>query len=183
MSNTLLLLIASLACASASPALKVIQYGTTPNGFHEPARGWNSFGFQANGNTVPGWSFDQSHVQTQCDIMADKLSAGNYTYCSLDSGWSEGSNGDQYGRLIPDTSRFPDLPGFATHLHSKGLKLGVYVVPGGFLADTDKFIYGTRTKIGSVCSGDNGLARCNWNYSNPNTQKWFNSVANQFASW
>lgn len=183
MVSSLILLAAVIGPASASPALKVIKYGTTPNGFNAPARGWNSFGLQANGNAVPGWSFDQSHVQAQCDILASKLGNGSYTYCSLDSGWSEGSNGDQYGRIIPDTTRFPDLAGFATHLHSKNLKLGVYVVPGGFIADKNKNIYGTSTTIGSVCSGDNGLVRCNWDYTQPATQKWFNSVANQFASW
>jgi alpha-galactosidase len=183
MLSSLVLLTAAITHASASPPLKVIKYGTTPNGFHAPARGWNSFGIQANGNTAPDFSFDQSHVQAQCDVLASKLHSGGYTYCSLDSGWSEGSNGDEYGRLIPDKTRFPDLPGFATHLHGQGLKLGVYVVPGGFRADTEKTIFGTNTKIGSACSGDNGLARCNWNYSHPDTQKWFNSVATQFASW
>ncbi|KAK2609167.1 hypothetical protein QQS21_002249 [Conoideocrella luteorostrata] len=168
--------------ALASPALKVISFGTTSGGFDAPARGWNSFGIQAN-NVVSDWKFDQAHVQTQCDVLSSKLSAGNYTYCSLDSGWSMGSDGDSYGRIIPDTTVFPNLAGLAAHLHSSGLQLGVYVVPGGFIADTNKTIYGTSTKIGSVCTGDNGLKRCNWDYSQGATQQWFNSVANQFASW
>lgn len=177
--------LATLAGVAASqPALKVLTYGTTPNGFNGPARGWNSFGLQANGPAVPGWKFDQAHVQAQCDVLASsQLAAGQYTYCSLDSGWSVGGNGDANGRLIPDPAVFPDLPGLATHLHGKGLKLGVYVVPGGFIADQGKTILGSSSTIGSVCSGNNGLARCNWDYTKPATQLWFNSVASQFASW
>ncbi|KAI0109198.1 glycoside hydrolase [Nemania sp. FL0031] len=121
---------------------------------------------------------------TQCDVLSTNaaLKASDYVYCSLDSGWSVGGNGDDFGRIIADSSKF-DIPALADHLHNEGLKLGVYVVPGAFIADEAKTILGTSVTIGSVCSGDNGLARCNFDYSRPEVQQWHNSVVDQFASW
>ncbi|OTA63616.1 glycoside hydrolase family 27 protein [Hypoxylon sp. EC38] len=175
---------ASLGIAASGPPLKVVQIGATPNGFSSPPRGWNSFGIQANPDTTPDFSFNQTSVVNQCDVLADiaALKDAGYVYCSLDSGWSVGGKGDEFGRIIYDLPNF-DIPSLAEHLHSKGLLLGVYVVPGAFIADEDKTILGTNVTIGSVCSGDNGLARCNFDYSQPAVQQWHNSVVNQFASW
>ncbi|KAI1641295.1 glycoside hydrolase superfamily [Biscogniauxia mediterranea] len=96
--------------------------------------------------------------------------------------WSVGDKGDDYKRIIYDDTKF-DISSLADHLHSQGLLLGVYVVPGAFKADEGKTILGTNVTIGSVCSGDNGLLRCNLDYSQPAVQQWFNSVVDQFASW
>lgn len=167
----------------AAPPLQVLSYLQTPGGFHSSARGWNSFGLQAN-DVGANFHFNQTGVIEQCDVLAsdDALRAGNYTYCSLDSGWSVGGNGDENGRIIYDDTNF-DIPKLADHLHSKGLKLGVYVVPGAFIADLDKTILGTDTKIKQVCSGDEGLVRCIFDYTRPEVQTWHNSVVKQFASW
>lgn len=172
----------ALAVSAAAP-LKVISYKTTPNGFNNPPRGWNSFGIQANPATVPGFTFNQARVEEQCNVLASpQLAAEKYTYCSLDSGWSVGGNGDEHGRIIYDESLF-NIPQLADRLHSKGLKLGLYVVPGAFIADINKTIYNTTTEIGDVCHGDQGLARCVFDYSRPEVQQWHNSVAALFASW
>lgn len=74
---------------------------------------------------------------------------------------------------------------YAPHCETSfpGMKLGVYVVPGGFIADENKTILGTNITIGSVCSGDNGLARCNWNFGQDGVQQWHDSVVAQFAEW
>ncbi|KAI2779081.1 glycoside hydrolase family 27 protein [Daldinia loculata] len=177
-------LTAVIALAASEPVLNVVQIETTPNGFTGPPRGWNSFGIQANPNTTPGFSFNQTGVISQCDVLAKTtaLKDAGYVYCSLDSGWSVGGNGDEFGRIIYDSSIF-DIPSLASHLHAEDLLLGVYVVPGAFTADEAKTILGTSVTIGSVCSGDNGLARCNFDYSQPAVQEWHNSVVNQFASW
>lgn len=171
----------ALVVAASAADFKVISYGETSGGFRSSARGWNSFGLQAN-NVGANFTFDQDHVIAQCELMASKLGAFNYTYCSLDSGWSVGGNGDEYGRIIYDSPKF-DIPKLAEHLHSKGLKLGLYVVPGAFQADLDKTIIGTTTKIRDVCSGDEGLARCVFNYTKPEVQTWHDSVVKQFADW
>ncbi|OAQ98235.1 hypothetical protein LLEC1_06485 [Akanthomyces lecanii] len=127
--------------------------------------------------------FDQDRVIEQCDVLAsEKLGTGNYTYCSLDPGWSAGYYGDEHGRIIYDDSKF-DIPKLADHLHAQGLKLGLYVVPGAFQADLNKTILGTDTKIGDVCSGDEGLARCIFDYTRPEVQTWHDSVVKQFADW
>lgn len=177
-------LTAVIALAASEPVLNVVQIETTPNGFTSSPRGWNSFGIQANPNTTPGFSFNQTGVISQCDVLAQTttLKDAGYVYCSLDSGWSVGGNGDEFGRIIYDSSIF-DIPSLANHLHAEDLLLGVYVVPGAFTADEAKTILGTSVTIGSVCSGDNGLARCNFDYSQPAVQEWHNSVVNQFASW
>ncbi|KAI0840790.1 glycoside hydrolase family 27 protein [Hypoxylon sp. FL0890] len=174
----------TVASAASKSPLEVVQIGATPNGFSSQPRGWNSFGIQANPGTTPGFSFNQTSVIRQCDTLADNaaLRHAGYVYCSLDSGWSVGGNGDEFGRIIYDSPNF-DISSLADHLHAKGLLLGIYVVPGAFIADEYKTILGTNVTIGSVCSGDNGLARCNFDYSQPAVQQWHNSVVNQFASW
>ncbi|KIK60484.1 glycoside hydrolase family 27 protein [Collybiopsis luxurians FD-317 M1] len=164
------------------PPLYSLSIGTTSNGFDVPARGWNSFGLQANPRVHPDFHFNQENVIRQCDHLASTLGGYGYTYCSLDSGWSMPWSGDKHGRVIPDSKLF-NLTELADHLHSRGLHLGVYVVPGGFRADRKKTIVGTNITIGEICTGDNGLARCNWNHTMDGVQQWHNSVVNQFADW
>ncbi|KAJ3755069.1 glycoside hydrolase superfamily [Lentinula raphanica] len=174
---------ALVAATATSVPLNSLTITKTPNGFTNSARGWNSFGIQANAATDPSFVFNQTSVEQQCDVL---VSAGlvelGYSYCSLDSGWSVGGNGDENGRIIADSSLF-NMTDLASHLHNEGLQLGVYVVPGGFLADVNKTILGTDITIGSVCSGDNGLARCNWNYGEDGVQQWHDSVVALFAEW
>lgn len=111
-------ILATVAVPVASQAsLEVIQISTTSNSFNAPARGWNSFGIQANPATDPNFAFDQDGVVTQCDVLSTNaaLKASGYVYCSLDSGWSVGGNGDDFGRIIADPSKF-DIPALADHL-------------------------------------------------------------------
>ncbi|KAF2503285.1 glycoside hydrolase [Lophium mytilinum] len=167
-------------CHAATP-LKVIRTELTPNGFTSPPRGWNSFPIQANPSITASFSFDQAGVITQCDELA-VLGAG-YEYCSLDSGWSVGDHGDDYGRITDDPDKF-DLPALADHLHSKGLKVGVYVLPGAFCNDADKTIEGTSIKINDTMSGNNnGFARCDFDFAKDGVQQWHNSVVKLFAEW
>ena len=163
-------------------SLQPITIATTPNGFDSAARGWNSFPLQANGAINSTFKFNQANVISQCGELAGSLAAAGYKYCSLDSGWSAGANGDEYGRIIYDDTVF-DIPTLADYLHSRGLLLGVYVLPGAFINDEQKTILNTNTTIGSVCSGDDDLARCNFDYTQEAVQVWHNSVVNQFASW
>ncbi|KAI9692706.1 MAG: hypothetical protein M1820_009457 [Bogoriella megaspora] len=152
-------------------ALPVLRYGTSPNGFRDTARGWNSFGLQANPSAAPNFQFNQDRTLNQCE----RLNAISDTvYCSVGSGWSVGGNGDDNGRPIPNTTVFPDLPGLANQLHAKGLKIGIYVLPGGFEADANKTPLGTDIQIGSLFNTtvdeDSAFsnffnARVNWNYT------------------
>jgi alpha-galactosidase len=104
-------------------AYDVLHYEKTPNGFSAPPRGWNSFGLQTLGNPL---TFDQDHVLAQCEKLTSLVSYG-YQYCSLDSGWSIGDHGDDYGRVVSDPDKFPDMNKLADDLHSNNLKLGIYI--------------------------------------------------------
>ncbi|KIY66845.1 glycoside hydrolase family 27 protein [Cylindrobasidium torrendii FP15055 ss-10] len=171
-----------LASVDGYPPLHSLSIATTANGFDSPARGWNSFGIQSNPNTTPNWTYDQEHVLAQCDALEGPLADLGYTYCSLDSGWSVGLSGDEHGRIIYDADKF-NITEMADHLHERGLNIGVYVVPGAFQGDANKTIAGTDITIGEACYGDNGLGRCNWNYTVEGAQQWHDSVVQQFAEW
>jgi alpha-galactosidase len=163
---------------STKIATAVVQYGTTPGGFSSAPKGWNSFAMQSL-----GMKFNQENVIQQCDQLINVLGGYGYDLCSLDSGWSVGAEGDEYGRITYDSSIF-NIPQLADHLHSKGLKLGVYVVPGYFANDANKTVIGTNYSLSEIGNGhNNGLARIDLNYSHPGAQKWCNSVIDQFAQW
>ncbi|UJR17374.1 hypothetical protein I4U23_004269 [Adineta vaga] len=156
----------------------VIQYGITPGGFSSAPKGWNSFPMQSL-----GMKFNQENVIKQCDQLVNTLGGYGYDLCSLDSGWSVGAEGDEYGRIIYDSSIF-NIPQLADYLHSKNLKLGIYVVPGYFANDVNKFVFGTNYTLSQIGNGhNNGLARIDLNYSHPGAQLWCNSVVDQFAQW
>jgi len=170
-----------------STPLRVIKTRATPNNFTSPPRGWNSWGLEANPAINPNFTFDQAHVLKQANALLGvipKEDIQNYDYyISLDSGWSEGDHGDEYGRIIYDSSKF-NIPNLASSLHSKGLKLGVYVLPGAFCKDSNKTILGTDISINATLSGNNnGFARCDFNFDRDGVQQWHNSVVNLFADW
>ncbi|KAI9774110.1 MAG: hypothetical protein M1840_005203 [Geoglossum simile] len=182
---TLIALHVLLVLATASAVcgdLNTPYFKITPNGFKAPPRGWNTFALQA---LEPSFNLNQANVITQCDALAERLGKYGYEYCSLDSGWSVGDEGDEYGRIQYDKSKF-DIPSLATHLHSKNLKLGVYILPGYFNKDGEKTIYGTNPPIKFTQAGAgtcNDLARCAFNYQAKGAQEYCNSVVNKFASW
>jgi alpha-galactosidase len=166
----------------AAASLNVLTTAITPNGFSSAARGWNSFALQSNDAANGDFVFNQDGVIKQCDVMASTLSDGGYTYCGLDSGWSISDHGDEQGRIVGEDSLF-DIPALADHLHGKGLKLGLYVLPGAFVNDEKKKIMGTDVQIGSLCDGDNGFGRCNFDFEKEEAQKWHDSVVGLFAQW
>lgn len=173
--------------AQSQVPLKIVRTQRTPNGFTSPARGWNSFALQANPAVNPSFTFDQEHIVEQADAYSanilEPLSSASDHYISLDSGWSIGDHGDEYGRIDYESSIF-DILALATYLHTKGLKLGVYVLPGAFCQDSDKIIYGTNIPINATLSGNNnGFARCDFDFSKDGVQQWHDSVVALFASW
>ncbi|MCJ1444520.1 MAG: hypothetical protein MMC23_005022 [Stictis urceolatum] len=163
----------------------VPYYDTSANGFKGAARGWNSFGIDAASDNLKkdaGYDFNDYHFRQQCDLIVP--TDGFDYYCSIDSGWSQSCNGDDNGIIIPDTNKIPNITELSDHLHSKGLKLGIYVLPGGFSGDKDKTVKGTQTRIGDLFSSDDAgnspNCRTNWDYSKPDTQTWHDSVIESF---
>lgn len=142
---------------------------------------------QANPDVNPSFTFDQKGVVAQADALLEitpsDLLASNDYYISLDSGWSSGDHGDDHGRITYDTSKF-DIPALSSYFHSRGLKLGVYVLPGAFCKDINKTIFGTEIPINTTLSGNNnGFARCDFDFSREGVQEWHDSVVALFASW
>jgi alpha-galactosidase len=98
-----------------------------------PPLGWNSW--NAWGNTVTA-----DRVKASADgMVASGLHRQGYTYINIDDVWEGGlkparpydlaasrdANGD------PTTNeRFPDMKGLVDHIHSLGLKAGLYSSPG-----------------------------------------------------
>ncbi|KAL7920253.1 glycoside hydrolase family 27 protein [Trichoderma austrokoningii] len=127
---------------AAASQLRAI-YGTSANEFNGSLRGWNSYGLQSREGT--------SFVLNQND---------------------SGNGGDEFGRLVPDTSLFPNLTALADHLHSQGKLLGIYALPGAFSGDADITIKETNIKLGTLQAFD---------FSKDGMQQWHNSVVNNWS--
>jgi hypothetical protein len=71
----------------------------------------------------------EADIKATADVMASQLLQYGYEYILIDDGWYDGF--DQYGRWKPDLKKFPDgWSGTAAYVHSKGLKIGIYLTPG-----------------------------------------------------
>ena len=163
--------------------LQVLETGSTRNGFNSSGRGWNSWGIQATPVTTPSWTnFDQENVIRQCSVLATpEFKAMGYDVCSLDAGWS--GSVDEYGRISFNSTLF-DLPKLGTFLHSLGLKMGVYAIPGVPCEAGNKTIMGTNVTISDVLIGNNdALGYCDWDFSKDGVQQWHDSLIELWVSW
>lgn len=74
-------------------------------------------------------------VRAQADAMvASGLIEHGYSYINLDDGWNvKAGSGeaarDAEGNLRPNR-QFPDMKALCDYVHSKGLKIGIYISPG-----------------------------------------------------
>ncbi|KAH8803424.1 family 27 glycoside hydrolase [Xylogone sp. PMI_703] len=171
--------------------LKVLKIGKTNGGFTSSAKGWNTYGVQAlqNGSQVvpsfhgqSGLYYTEEFVKTQCGVLANPaFKLAGYDYCSLDSGWQSLTDVDDHGRIIYNTTRF-NLPELASWLHKRGLKLGVYVIPGVPCSAQNKTIKGTNIKVGDVLL-DNDEIFCDFDFTKDGVQQWHDSVVQQWADW
>ena len=88
-----------------------------------PSMGWESWWSGHTGVST------EADIKATADAMASKLLPYGYNYILIDDGWYDGF--DQYGRWKPDLKKFPDgWAGTAAYVHSKGLKIGIYLTPG-----------------------------------------------------
>ncbi len=156
-----------------------------------PYMGWSSWSLEATkfpGYGGMGW-LTAAHVKEQSDAMHRTLQKFGYKYVNLDSGWSGGY--DEYGRPIPDGSKFPDgIKGIARYVHRNGQKLGIYWVPGiaRDLYDRNPLILDTPYHLQDIVAKP--LAPANswgWHYkidfSKPGAQDYIDSIASLFVSW
>ena len=161
-----------------------------------PVLGWSS------------WSFLREHptaakIEAQADALRESgLQKIGYKYINLDDFWyqcpgSQGPNVGPYGLWVTDSSRFPpdgDTNGIkvvADHIHSLGLKFGIYVTPGISKQAVSKNtpIQGTPYTAAQIaeqsitennynCHGMVGI-----NYDKPGAQEYINSWVDMLAAW
>ncbi len=159
-----------------------------------PLRGWSSWS-SLEGNV------DEGKIKAAADAMAQYLKPSGYLYVNIDAGWSHGHDRydgyDRYGRVQPDPQKFPSgIKALADYVHSKGLKLGIYMQPGlskmVWAADspilgtswTAKQISDGRTE-GNTVGGRDGKPTGAWSidFTKPGSDEYIQSVINELASW
>ncbi len=133
----------TLAAALVAASLIVVALaageqnaGAEKNGVDRtPVLGWSSWSFIREQPTA-------AKLEAQAHAMQNSgLQKLGYEYINLDDFWEQcpgpqGPNVDPYGRWVTDPSRFPpdgDTDGIkvvADHIHSLGMKFGIYVTPG-----------------------------------------------------
>ena len=86
-----------------------------------PPMGWNSW------NKFAG-RVDDAAVREMADAMATNgMKEAGYQYVNIDDTWQAGR--DARGNITTN-KKFPDMKSLADHVHSKGLKIGIYSSPG-----------------------------------------------------
>lgn len=168
----------------------------------KPYMGWSSWSMQSS--KYPGLNPDgdysyltEANVLKQTDALAAKLKNYGYDHINIDAGWwmdkTWKTGFDQYGRQTPDPVRFPHgMKPVADHIHSKGLKAGIYLPVGlekGAYGDGKVPIWNapgctTADVVYSDLRTTNGWDNAyKLDFGNPCAQKYIDSQAQQFADW
>jgi alpha-galactosidase len=118
------------AIAALSPVLRAADNGLG----QKPLMGWSSW-------STMGKSVSETKIKAQADALLAQipgqpagttLKSLGYVYVNIDSGWRDFNNqcdGNGYYRY--DRTKFPNgIRVVADYVHSKGLKLGFYMIPG-----------------------------------------------------
>src|SRR5262245_37648244 len=89
-----------------------------------PPMGWNSWNLFGCAN------LNETLVKQIADaFVSSGMQAVGYQYVNLDDCWMDGR--DAAGKLRWNTTKFPSgMPALADYVHGKGLKIGIYEVPG-----------------------------------------------------
>ncbi len=155
-----------------------------------PAMGWSSWSFLRRSPTA-------AKMIAQADAMKNSgLANHGYVYVNLDDFFQKcDSNGfvvDGFGRWTVDTAKFPGgIKPVADHVHSLGLKFGLYVTPGIPKNAVTKNTPIEGTSFHARDIADTTRTEKNYNchnmyfidYSKPGSQEFVNSWANLYASW
>ena len=130
-----------LICASGFFVTTHAKKATVPT----PPMGWNSYDCYSYGVT-------EAQFMANAHYMSNNLKQYGWEYCVVDyiwwvpdkgagyppnqsGNWNFG-NMDQYGRFLPDTTRFPSAKGgkgfkpLADSVHNLGLKFGIHLMRG-----------------------------------------------------
>jgi hypothetical protein len=173
----------------------------------KPPMGWNSW-------DCLGWGATEKEVKAAANYMARNLKHLGYEYIVIDMLWYGDSaasnfedfvhetipvkpkyNIDKFGRLWPDTVRFPSSKnqnGFkplADYVHSLGLKFGVHILRGipWQVSENNITIEGTNINAATIAQPDKG---CEWydgfygvDMTKPGAQEYYNSVFRLLGAW
>ncbi|MFJ1996200.1 alpha-galactosidase D [Streptomyces asiaticus] len=168
----------------------------------KPYMGWSSWSMQSS--KYPGLNpngdysyLTEANVRKQTDALATKLKRYGYEYVNIDAGWWRNyawtPEFDAYGRQKADPVRFPSgMKAVADHIHSKGLKAGIYLPVG-----LEKEAYGggkvpiwnaegctTADIVYDDLRTTNGWdSAYKIDFSDPCAQKYIDSQARMFADW
>ncbi|MCD6518937.1 MAG: glycoside hydrolase family 27 protein [Anaerolineae bacterium] len=86
-----------------------------------PPMGWNSW-------NCWGAKIDAGKVRRSADaLITSGLAAHGYNYVNIDDGW-QGDRGGPF-HALQGNSKFPDMAALCSHVHSKGLRIGIYSTP------------------------------------------------------
>lgn len=90
-----------------------------------PPMGWNSWNWFGKDDIN-----EKVVKQVIDDMVKEGLRDAGYNYVIIDGGWRDTKLGAN-GELLPHPVKFPNgIKPLADYAHSKGMKLGVHVVPG-----------------------------------------------------
>ncbi|MER5753638.1 carbohydrate-binding protein [Streptomyces sp. NPDC002088] len=193
---------AAQAATSSSTSTTATSADATSGLAAKPYMGWSSWSMQSS--QYPGLNPDgnysyltEANILKQTDALASKLKKYGYDHVNIDAGWWMDRNWtsefDQYGRQTPDPVRFPHgMKSVADHIHSKGLKAGIYLPVG-----LEKGAYGggkvsiwnapgctTADIVYPDLRTTNGWdSAYKLNFDNPCAQKYIDSQAQTFADW
>jgi alpha-galactosidase len=174
----------------------------------KPPMGWNSY-------DCFGYGVNEKQVKENADYMASSLKEYGWEYIVVDFLWSLPDIGpalesrqmyqndqfvprlnmDKFGRLLPDTFRFPSASGklgfipLAEYIHAKGLKFGIHVMRGiPRQASVERTPILNSNRLASQVS--NSSDTCTWmnhmyglDMSKPGAQEYLNSIFKLYANW
>jgi alpha-galactosidase len=191
------------SCSGKSSVHDTARHDTIRDLAATPPMGWNSwncFGIEVN----------EEQVKAVADYMAEHLKEYGWEYVVIDAGWYHHAHFktprwndeleppqwlDAFGRLIPDTVKFPSArngAGFkplADYVHSKGLKFGIHIMRGvpWNAVQADLPIYGTEFTAGDIADPAN---RCEWTHvmygidmEHPGGAAYYKSIVDLYADW
>ncbi|HEX7734201.1 MAG TPA: glycoside hydrolase family 27 protein [Ktedonobacteraceae bacterium] len=147
----------------------------------KPQMGWSSWS-ALRGN------ISEAKIEAEANVMATSLKGVGFTYINIDSGWTKAF--DANGRPTPDLSKFPHgISGVASYVHGKGLKLGIYLLPGLFTTvyQANDKIFGTNISVRSIADtskqGNTEGNAYRIDYTKNGAKQYIQSIANLVASW
>lgn len=88
---------------------------------------WARFACQVDCNLYPNNCINEQLFVTMAEILASAYKQLGWTYINLDDCWSEKFRNPQTHALVANATRFPrGLKWLSDHVHSLGLKFGIY---------------------------------------------------------